>query len=446
METPDSIVRVDTEVLVGISSYDAYVYEYCNIENGKKYVGSHLGEFGDGYWHSSTNIEFIDLFSGMSPMFEYKILAVGSYTEMQNYESKIHKDNNVVKNPMYYNLGVAPSAFKVPVRQNVMNDFVLKKIHAGDFNVSELWNKSTLLERGEDSLVSALQVRYEDNPKIIEIRNRVSAKGDASKCGRILIVELGGKKYLIINGNSTLLAVEPLGFVTKLRVAIIPKSFIDQHNINESELRYIGQLMNPEQEIVTTPTSEDDLIKTLQQFYVDSDKKIKFNCDYNLNYIYSILKCSPQKAGAIARKAKKQYHENVKLKSGSKVIDYHSDRNPKNHQKVLDYVEQLKKKKEGAVVIHGGTGAPKALAIGALDAFVKNPNSHEFIFVVHHDTDENYRQWETKNRSVFNDRIGGMMRLSKPINGVLDENGIKRDDVVRTYRIIQMDHEESDIS
>lgn len=298
METPDSIVRVDTEVLVGISSYDAYVYEYCNIENGKKYVGSHLGEFGDGYWHSSTNIEFIDLFSGMSPMFEYKILAVGSYTEMQNYESKIHKDNNVVKNPMYYNLGVAPSAFKVPVRQNVMNDFVLKKIHAGDFNVSELWNKSTLLERGEDSLVSALQVRYEDNPKIIEIRNRVSAKGDASKCGRILIVELGGKKYLIINGNSTLLAVEPLGFVTKLRVAIIPKSFIDQHNINESELRYIGQLMNPEQEIVTTPTSEDDLIKTLQQFYVDSDKKIKFNCDYNLNYIYSILKCSPQKAGA----------------------------------------------------------------------------------------------------------------------------------------------------
>lgn len=88
----------------------------------------------------------------------------------------------------------------------------------------------------------------------------------------------------------------------------------------------------------------------------------------------------------------------------------------------------------------------KLLAIGALDAFVKNPNSHEFIFVVHHDTDENYRQWETKNRSVFNDRIGGMMRLSKPINGVLDENGIKRDDVVRTYRIIQMDHEESDIS
>ena len=306
MDKPDSIVRVNTDVLVGISSYDAYVYEYLNVDNGKKYVGSHLGEYGDGYWHSSTNIEFIDLFSGMSPMFEYKILAVGTYAEMQNYESKIHKDNNVVKNPMYYNLGVAPSAYKVPVRQNVIKDFVMAKIDAGDFNVSELWNKSTLLERGDDSPVSALQVRYEDNPKVIEIRNRIRAKGDASKCGRILMVELGGGKYLIINGNSTLLAVEPLDFVSKLRVAIIPKSFIDQHDINESELRYIGQLMNPEQEIVTTPTSEDDLIKTLQQFYVESGKKIKFNCDYNLNYIYSILNCSSQKAGAIAKKSKKE--------------------------------------------------------------------------------------------------------------------------------------------
>ena len=54
MEKPDSIVRVNTDVLVGISSYDAYVYEYLNVDNGKKYVGSHLGEYGDGYWHSST--------------------------------------------------------------------------------------------------------------------------------------------------------------------------------------------------------------------------------------------------------------------------------------------------------------------------------------------------------------------------------------------------------
>ena len=52
MQKPESIVSVNIDVLVGISSYDAFVYEYTNVENGKKYVGSHLGTVGDGYWHS----------------------------------------------------------------------------------------------------------------------------------------------------------------------------------------------------------------------------------------------------------------------------------------------------------------------------------------------------------------------------------------------------------
>ena len=43
MKKPDSIISVNNDVLVGISSYDAFVYEYTNIENGMKYVGSHLG-------------------------------------------------------------------------------------------------------------------------------------------------------------------------------------------------------------------------------------------------------------------------------------------------------------------------------------------------------------------------------------------------------------------
>ena len=53
MQKPDSIMSVNIDVLVGISSYDAFVYEYTNIENGKKYFGSHLGTVGDGYCHCS---------------------------------------------------------------------------------------------------------------------------------------------------------------------------------------------------------------------------------------------------------------------------------------------------------------------------------------------------------------------------------------------------------
>ena len=446
MKKPDSIISVNNDVLVGISSYDAFVYEYTNIENGMKYVGSHLGTLGDGYWHSSRNLEFIDLFSGMSPIFEYKILGVGSFDEMKNLEAKIHKDNEVVSNKMYYNLAAAGSAFKVPVRQDLIKDFVFPKVDKGDFNISELWNKSDLLDRGPNSKITALQVRYEDNPLIIEIRHLIKQKGDTSDCSRILLVELGNGRYMIIDGNSTLLAVSTIDFATKLRVAIIPKKFMDHYEINLDELRYLGQLMNPESEVIKTPTSANDLIKTLQSFYVESNKKIKFNSDYCLNYIYSVLKCSPQKAGSIAKKAKKDYQTKAKLKSGSKVIDYHSKRNPLNHKKVVKRVEELSDDKGRVVVVHGGTGAPKTLSLKIWDAIIDNPNALRFVAVIHHDSDEVYEKWESDYRDVVRNRVTKTLKSMKPLDGIVDERGVKRDGVERTFRFEEMPHEESDIS
>tara|TARA_R100000734_G_C3308270_1_gene98903 strand:- start:31 stop:1371 length:1341 start_codon:yes stop_codon:yes gene_type:complete len=445
MKKPDSIVSVNNDVLVGISSYDAFVYEYTNIENGMKYVGSHLGTLGDGYWHSSRNLEFIDLFSGMSPIFEYKILGVGSFDEMKNLEAKIHKDNEVVSNKMYYNLAAAGSAFKVPVRQDLIKDFVFPKVDKGDFNISELWNKSDLLDRGPNSKITALQVRYEDNPLIIEIRHLIKQKGDTSDCSRILLVELENGHYMIIDGNSTLLAVSTIDFATKLRVAIIPKTFMDHYEINLDELRYLGQLMNPESEIIKTPTSTNDLIKTLQSFYVESDRKIKFNSDYCLNYIYSVLKCSPQKAGSIAKKAKKDYQTKAKLKSGSKVIDYNPKRNPLNHEKVVKRAEELSDDKGRVIVVHGGTGAPKTLSLKIWDAILDNPNALRFVAVIHHDSDEVYEKWESDYRDVVRNRVTKTLKSMKPLDGVIDEHGVKRDGVERTFRFEEMPHEESDI-
>ena len=445
MKKPESVVSVNNDVLVGISSYDAFVYEYTNIENGMKYVGSHLGTLGDGYWHSSRNLEFIDLFSGMSPIFEYKILGVGSFDEMKNLEAKIHKDNEVVSNKMYYNLAAAGSAFKVPVRQDLIKDFVFPKVDKGDFNISELWNKSDLLDRGPNSKITALQVRYEDNPLIIEIRHLIKQKGDTSDCSRILLVELGNGRYMIIDGNSTLLAVSTIDFATKLRVAIIPKKFMDHYEINLDELRYLGQLMNPESEVIKTPTSANDLIKTLQSFYVESNKKIKFNSDYCLNYIYSVLKCSPQKAGSIAKKAKKDYQTKAKLKSGSKVIDYNPKRNPLNHKKVVKRAEELSDDKGRVIVVHGGTGAPKTLSLKIWDAILDNPNALRFVAVIHHDSDEIYEKWESDYRDIVRNRVIKTLKSMRPLNGVIDERGVKRDNVERTFRFEEMPHEESDI-
>ena len=40
---PPSIISINTTICVG--KYDAYVYKYTNIKNGKWYIGWHIGMF-----------------------------------------------------------------------------------------------------------------------------------------------------------------------------------------------------------------------------------------------------------------------------------------------------------------------------------------------------------------------------------------------------------------
>ena len=80
-----------------------------------------------------------------------------------------------------------------------------------------------------------------------------------------------------------------------------------------------------------------------------------------------------------------------------------------------------------------------------IDAILGNPNALKYIAVIHHDTDDVYKLWESKNRKIVHDRATKMLKLITPLEGVLDENGLERDGVERTFRFEEMDHEESDI-
>ena len=93
---PPSIISIDTSVCIGV--YDAYVYKYTNITNGKWYVGWHLGVFDGSYWHSSKNKEFLKIFSGSEAILTLEILSIGLRIDMKNLESKILTDQKVKKN------------------------------------------------------------------------------------------------------------------------------------------------------------------------------------------------------------------------------------------------------------------------------------------------------------------------------------------------------------
>ena len=66
------------------SSYDAFVYRWTNLINGRIYVGYHRGFVGDGYNHSGECPEFNEDFQNESYEWKYEVLDYGTTNEMKN--------------------------------------------------------------------------------------------------------------------------------------------------------------------------------------------------------------------------------------------------------------------------------------------------------------------------------------------------------------------------
>ena len=86
------------------ASYEAYLYQYTNLVDGKAYVGIHKGSVDDPYNHSSTNEEFQKVFATSKSQLKFEVIEYGDYVTIQNAEYNILKKVNARTNPMYYNL------------------------------------------------------------------------------------------------------------------------------------------------------------------------------------------------------------------------------------------------------------------------------------------------------------------------------------------------------
>ena len=66
--------------------------------------------------------------------------------------------------------------------------------------------------------------------------------------------------------------------------------------------------------------------------------------------------------------------------------------------------------------------------------------------MIYHNEDEIQKKWESTNRSIVKNRIESILGREVPLDGIKDVNGIVRDGVKKEFRIVEMPHEESDIS
>ena len=435
---PPSIISIDTSVCIGV--YDAYVYKYTNITNGKWYVGWHLGVFDGSYWHSSKNKEFLKIFSGSEAILTLEILSIGLRIDMKNLESKILTDQKVKKNSLSYNGAGSPTGNKETIDIDKCHRFV-------EFLKNKIKN-GEVQEENFDTIknLPRLQVRSkgENNEHISRIRDGMRETG-LEKQNPILIwegVEPKTISDMIGNGNHTIKAIDGLLNITQAKTVRSTQEEISDWNLNLDEMRYIGNLLNPREEVPKLETDEDDAIKIL----IGQKEKgvaISGDTDYGVRLIKG-MGFKFKRPANIVKKAEKLYTAKIRAKSGQKIAQY-----DKNHPENLKHLKRKADslRNDHTIVIEMGTAIPSKIIRAILEAILDKetyPNHYDVQLVYFHNADSSMEKWDNGEHAAVKNIIRGVLDEMGPLT-IKDENGNKVK-MERSFNTHGMPHTQSDIS
>lgn len=257
---PASIKESEIDIGNPPGEYEAFIYEFTNLHNGKKYIGSHKGKIGDGYWHSSESEEFNKVFSSETEVLQYKILRYGSWSFVQSMETRLLRIVDASKNSLYYNRnkGMKTSTKGTPPDVVLVNELVTK-----------IENKDGLVvtyEKTKDvAKLKKLQVRFEeDKDHRREIKERINDAGNTSKCSPVVVYEGRGKhgEDIVGDGNHTILGALDSKHGAIIPIVRIPKNV---HEIyTDEELNAVGNLLNKKPDVVKKPVTINDAVKQLE--------------------------------------------------------------------------------------------------------------------------------------------------------------------------------------
>jgi len=127
---------------------------------------------------------------------------------------------------------------------------------------------------------------------------------------------------MVGNGSHTIKAIDGLININLIKTVRISKQVINDWDLNLSEMRYIGNLLNPRAEVPTLETDEDDAIKILIG-EKERGNAISGDTDYGVRLISHLGFKRPTN---IVKKAEKLYTQRIRAKSGQKIAQY-----DKNH-------------------------------------------------------------------------------------------------------------------
>jgi len=390
------------------SSYEAYLYLFENLDNGRKYLGIHKGLVEDNYYNSSKNKEFANDYTNSKCRFRFEVLDYGDYSKMSSKEESILQKNNAKENPNWYNLsngGSKKEKFRWDVVQNLT-----ARILSGEFdNVDEdgEWIKEDKTKIYNLEKLQVREVQY--IPSLVsEIVDRIEdAMGNTDLCEPILIYEgrlspktiKGEREDLIGDGNNTIHAVYKSKSAVSIQTRRIP---YDIHkDLSNVELRAIGGLLNKRPDKIKEPASIDDAVKFIVGSYENSG--LEAESSQNLEYLRGVGYTSQQIKKTILPKAKNAIAKKKFALANQIFIEYSSD--SPHRQTLIDMTESYNDSTTYAQHTSSGNVRMDRIMTKFREVHQLNPKKKKLVVVIHHPEPSDKEKWDNGVEALHNKEI-----------------------------------------
>lgn len=378
--------NIKNEIARPPASYDAYLYEWTVIENGKKYLGYHTGSVDDDYEQSSEDKEFQQIFDDPSYSFIFKVMEYGTTPEMRNREHQELTRVDAASNPMYYN-----------------------KTNGSPVKGCELGDTKRVQELYDDIITGAFpvvgrpieyhtemefnQVRdSNDSEHQDRIRDRVN-DGGIEKCDPIIVFAefLPGKKDLRVDGNHTTWGISrsKVKDKSKIKTIIVPPDRTE--GLTESEVDLLGLMLN-RQEMMYKPTTREDAIQYLRRAV---KRGLEVRSAQNKLHL-ELCNVSTHDINAAMRIVSKEVKTST-LKSTANWISWTSDPyTGKLKRKIIEYTNA----ETACMKMSSG-----AFRLGKLVEELKSTDKKKMLVLLYHPDESNKKKWEKDNEKHIRETI-----------------------------------------
>ena len=385
----------------GWDSSEAYLYEYRNILNGMIYLGVHKIEWGEVYYHSSTNKVFNKLTSGSEPIFTLKILQYGKYTDMHNEEHRLLSEVDAKNNPNYYNLSNSNPTYRK--KQGANRPYMLElleRFKAGEFNKGKM-------DKNQLNKYEKFQCRTKqfDNTKVSGITEMINrAGGNTDECEPVFIFKWkDAPEGMIIGGNHTIRAC-----IRAKNAHATPYAEFEDLHVRTIDIKSLANLLNRRDKTISSPSENAEIADILHEEKI-ADVRFDFKGSEALKIMeehHIFLKKDKKEIVDIAEKNWEKYR---KRNSKTVRIEYAAKEEKENGiQEAENYVDR------DTTSFMVATGRPDSIHVGILNK-LKNTTKQKVVVCYYCTSDELETKFDDPNNK------DGKAKLTQYWNDMCDK-------------------------